>query len=162
MTDKPDFTVYKVLKEATPEAVVICCSDPRFQAAFREFIEVKLGLPQGTYIPFVVDGGAGVLGRPESLPKEFKFMKERLEAFKDNFSSIRRVILVNHEDCAYYEMLGHRLGALIPSHLHLPHSDMTLIQQVFVRLLSHLGVKLELYYAKFVDESHTQITIEPA
>jgi hypothetical protein len=38
---------------------------------------------------------------------------------------------------------------------------MKLIHHVFTRLLSHLGVNLELYYAKFIDERHTQITIEP-
>ena len=162
MSDRQGPGIYKVLKEATPEAVVITCGDPRFQAAFREFIEVKLGLAQGNYIPFVIDGGAGVLGRPESLPKEFKFVKERLELFKERFGSIRRIILVNHEDCSYYGMLGNKLGALLPFHVHLPHDDMKLIQHVFIRLLSHLGVKLELYYAKFVDESHTQIMIEQA
>lgn len=89
-------------------------------------------------------------------------MKERLEMFKAHFGSIRRAILVNHEDCAYYERVGNKLGALVPFHVHPPHADMKLIQQVFVRLFSHLGVQLELYYAKFRDERHTQITIEPA
>ncbi len=162
MSDMQIPAIYKVLKEATPEAVVITCSDPRFQAAFREFIEVKLGLTQGKYIPFVIDGGAGVLGRPESLPKEFKFVKERLETFKQRFCSIKRIILINHEDCTYYETLGKKLGALIPFHVHPPHDDMKLIQQVFIRLLAHLGLNLELYYAKFVDGSRTQITIESA
>jgi hypothetical protein len=161
MSDIQSYETYPVLKEATPEAVVIYCSDPRFQAAFREFIEGKLGLVQGTYIPFVIDGGAGVLGRPEALPKEFKFMKERLELFKERFSSIRRIILVNHEDCTYYDLLSNKLSSLIPFHLHLPHEDMKLIHQVFTRLLSHLGMNLELYYAKFIDERHTQIKIDP-
>lgn len=161
MSDTHSQDIYPVLKEATPEAVVIYCGDPRFQAAFRKFIESKLGLIQGMYIPFVIDGGAGVLGRPESLPKEFKFMKERLEMFKERFGSIRRIILINHEDCTYYDLLSHKLSFLIPSHLHLPHEDMKLIHQVFTRLLSHLGMNLELYYAKFIDERHTQITIEP-
>lgn len=161
MSDTQRPSVYKVLTAASPEAVVIYCSDPRFQAAFREFIEVKLGLPQGSYIPFVVDGGAGALGRPESLPKEFKFVKERLETFKRSFGSLKRVILINHEDCAYYDRLGSKLSDLIPAHIHLPHDDMRLIRQVFIRLLSHLGVTLELYCGKFVDAGHTQITIEP-
>ena len=156
---RPD--IYPVLKDVTPEAVVIYCSDPRFQAAFREFIENGLGLVPGKYIPLVVDGGAGVLGRPESLPKEFKFVKERLEMFKERFCSIRRVILINHEDCTYYDMLSSKLSSFIPAHLHLPHEDMKLIHHVFSRLLSHLGLKLELYYAKFVDERHTLIKIEP-
>lgn len=162
MSDTYSPDIYKVLEDATPVAVVITCSDPRFQAAFREFTEGKLGLAQGTYIPFVVDGGAGALGRPESLPKEFKFMKERLEMFKQRSGSIKRVILINHEDCGYYDNLGSKLGALLPFHLHPPHEDMKLIQQVFIRLLSHLCLQLEPYYARFVDGSRTQITIEPA
>lgn len=157
--NRPD--IYPVLKDVEPEAVVIYCSDPRFQAAFREFVEQGLALAPGNYIPLVVDGGAGVLGRPESLPKEFKFVKERLEMLKKHFASIRRVILINHEDCTYYDMLSSKLGGFIPLHLHLPHEDMKLIYRVFARLLSHLGLNVELYYAKFVDERHTLIKIEP-
>jgi hypothetical protein len=155
-------STYEVLKEATPEAVVIHCGDPRFQAAFREFIEGRLGLKPGQYIPFVVPGGPGSLGRPDTLPKAYKFMKEGLELYREHFKSIKRIIIVNHEGCAWYKDLSGTLGRLIPFHTHLPLEDMTLISQVFARLLNHLGFRIEKYYAKFADDGHTKVVIEPA
>jgi len=154
--------VYSVPVKVAPEAIIIWCSDPRFQKAIMAFVSDELKLAPGAYVPFTVAGGPGALGRPTELPKEFKFMKDRLDLFKEHFSSIKRVIIINHEDCAYYKMVSGKLGSLLPFHKHLECDDMKLIKSVFQKLLSHLGMKLELYYAKFVDESHTQITIEPA
>ena len=152
---------YTVLAKAVPDAVVIYCSDPRFQDAFEKFIEGDLGLAKGQYIPFVVAGGAGALARPETLPKEFKFMKERLELFREHFKSIRRVVLINHEDCAYYKNLSSSaLGSLQRFHVHLPSDDLKVVEQVFARLLSHLGIQLEMYYARFTDDDHTQVKFE--
>jgi len=34
------------------------------------------------------------------------------------------------------------------------------VAKVFGRLLSHLGVSVELYYAKFADETHSKIVFE--
>ena len=152
---------YPVPETVAPQTVVIYCSSPRFQAAFRDFIETTLGLKPGEYVPFVVAGGAGALTRPDMLPKEFRFLKERLELFREQYASIKRVVIIGHEDCQYYKKLSGKLGSLLPFYTHLPLADMKLLSQVFVRLLAHLGMRLELYYAKFADEKHTQITIEP-
>ncbi|MFA5878267.1 MAG: hypothetical protein WC845_02785 [Candidatus Staskawiczbacteria bacterium] len=151
---------YSAVVNPQPTAVVIHCSDPRFQTAFREFIETELGLSDGQYIPFVIAGGAGVLSRPEALPKEFRFMRERLELFREHFKSIRRVILINHEDCAYYHSLCEKSWALRTLAHLLPRDDMKLIAQVFHRLLSHLGMQVELYHAKFSDDERTRIVFE--
>jgi len=35
-----------------------------------------------------------------------------------------------------------------------------LVAKVFSRLLAHLGVTVELYYARFADDSHTKIVFE--
>ena len=51
--------LYRAVKDAKPSAIVICCSDPRFQPAFHEFVEHELGLGDGMTIPIVVGGGAG-------------------------------------------------------------------------------------------------------
>ncbi|HEY5909711.1 MAG TPA: hypothetical protein VJA21_03805, partial [Verrucomicrobiae bacterium] len=101
--------LYRALPDAKPSAIVIYCSDPRFQPAFREFVEHELGLTDGMTIPIVVGGGAGVLGHPEQLPKEFKFLRERLEQYREIFPTVRRIVLINHEDCRYYESLKSRV-----------------------------------------------------
>ena len=50
-------------------------------------------------MPLMIGGGAGVLGHPEQLPKEFKFLRERSELYREVFPSLQRVVLINHEDC---------------------------------------------------------------
>lgn len=153
---------YSAPSEASPDALVIYCSSPRFQAAFQEFIEDTLGLAKGQYIPFVVAGGPGALARPFTLPKEFKFMKDRLELLTTQFKSVKRIIFINHEDCAYYknlpvQVVGNLLSKL---HIHLARKDLELITQVFTRTFSHLGVQLELYYARFANPEHTQVVFD--
>ena len=156
--------LYAVSSAPSPGAIVIHCSDPRFQPAFEDFIEHELHLPKGSYIPIVVGGGAGVLGHPEQLPKEFKFLKERLEHYRQVFPTARRIILINHEGCRYYQNLKSRAMAIIGSRLHLPldlcRADLSLVAASFRHFLSHLGYSIEFYYAKFADPEHTHIEIE--
>jgi len=169
MEDKEEKTIgvaqtYQIEPEAEPRVIVVHCSDPRFQSAFDRFIEEELGLKKGEFVPFVVGGGAGVLAHPERLPKEFKFMKERFELFRQNYPSIKRIVLINHQDCAYYKTLKQRVLGAIGQHAHLliqqPRDDMLLIGQIFNRFLSHLGYSLELYFAKFTDETCSQVVFE--
>ncbi len=156
--------VYAVAQDPKPEAVVIHCSDPRFQAAFEEFIASELCLAKGQFIPIVVGGGAGVLGHPEQLPKEFKFLKDRLEHYRTLFPSVRRIILINHEECRYYESLKTKVLSFLggrftmsPEHAR---DDLALVSKACQYLLSHLGYKVELYYARFADAGHTRVVFD--
>ncbi len=156
--------VYEALPEARPQAIVVYCSDPRFQTAFEQFIEKDLGLAKGQFIPLVIAGGAGVLAHPESLPKEFKFMRDRFELFRRNHDSVRRIVLINHEDCAYYKSLAGRISGFLgrqeESVTHRSREDMALIARIFDRLLSHLGFEVELYYAHFVDGDQSKVAFD--
>ncbi len=156
--------VYEAVPQARPEAIVVYCSDPRFQTAFDPFIEKELGLRKGQFIPLVIGGGAGVLANPERLPKEFKFMKDRFELFRHHFTSIKRVVLINHEDCAYYKMLVDTIPGFLKeragSLTHQPRADMEPIAGIFHRLLSHLGLSVELYYARFADGDRSKVVFE--
>ena len=156
--------VYEAMPDAAPQAIVVYCSAPRFQMAFDQFIEKELGLAKGQFIPLVIAGGAGVLAHPERLPKEFKFMRDRFELFRKNYPSIRRIVLINHEDCAYYRMLTEKIPAFLRRHAdsehHAARDDLGPIAAIFTRLLTHLGVQVELYYARFADADHTQVTFD--
>jgi hypothetical protein len=146
-----------------PEAAVVYCGDPRLQTAFVPFIENELGLAKGQYIPTVVGGGAGALAYPQRLPKEFKFMKDRLELIHRAFPSVKRAVLINHEDCIYYRLLAQKIPGFLTDPAKLrdrPHEDMDRIADVFDRLLSHLGLKPELYYGKFSDAEHTRMIFD--
>jgi hypothetical protein len=154
---------YAAIQNPKPEAIVIYCSDPRFQPAFREFIQKELGLAEGQYIPLVIGGGAGVLAHRDQLPKDFKVLKDRLEMHLARFSSIRRVVLINHEDCQYYETLRDKLPHLFSAHLggasDKQRRDLGTVATALLGLLSSkLG--MELYYARFQDPEHTRIVFE--
>jgi len=156
--------VYEALPQAHPEAVVVYCGDPRLQTAFEPFIENELGLSKGQYIPVVVGGGAGVLANPERLPKEFKFMKDRFELIHRAFPSVKRAVLINHEDCIYYRLLAEKIPGFLTDDAsklrHRPGEDMDRIAGVFDRLLSHFGFQPEFYYAKFTDADHSRVTFD--
>lgn len=156
--------VYDAIQHPTPEAIVVYCSDPRFQIAFEEFVARELGLAKGKYLPLVVGGGAGVIGHPEQLPKEFKFMKERFELYRSLFPTIRRIVLINHEDCRYYTSLKTKLAGFFgPRFKLLPEfarDDLSLVAKAFNHFLAHLGVTIELYYARFANPEHSKISFE--
>lgn len=155
---------YETLPDPKPEAIVIHCSDPRFQRAFEEFLSLELKLEKGGYIPIVVGGGGGVLAHPEQLPKEFKFLKDRLEHYRRVFPTARRIVLINHEGCRYYDSVKTRVLGFIGSRLHPSpdhaRDDLALATRVFQHFLSHLGYNLELYYARFSDAERTKIVFE--
>ena len=156
--------VYEAMPHVHPEAVVVYCGDPRLQTAFVPFIEKELGLAKGQYIPVVVGGGAGVLANPEKLPKEFKFMKDRFELIHRAFPSVTRAVLINHEDCIYYRLLAEKIPGFLTNDIselrHRPGEDMDMIAGVFHRHLAHLGMKPELYYAKFAAADRSQVAFD--
>ena|SRR6476646_4562559 len=156
---------YDTVPDPKPEAIVVHCSDPRFQPAFEQFIQTELKLPKGKYIPLVVGGGASVLAHPEQLPKEFKFLKERFEFYREAFPSIRRLVLINHEDCDYYASAQQKLLSFInPQRLASARKAsggaFAFLSKNFLHLLAHLGLTIDLYHAHFTDPARTKIAFE--
>jgi len=156
--------VYDAVADPKPEAIVVHCSDPRFSVAFEQFIQNELGLKKGKFIPLVVGGGAGVLAHPEQLPKEFKFLKDRFEFYREAFPTVRRIILVNHEDCHYYDSIRQKILGFLGSKWQGPtvvaREDLGALSKIFFRLLGHLGMPMELYYARFADAARNKIAFE--
>jgi len=160
-TPQPEHVYH--LADARPQAIVVYCSDPRFQRAFREFIGKELHLAEGEYIPLIVSGGVASLSEPMRLPKEFKFMKERIEYFLGRFDSIRRIVLINHEDCRHYDALKNSLGAIFLQHLkHMTERqvrDLALVAKTLLGLGAP-GLQVELYYASLVKNGATTVRFE--
>jgi hypothetical protein len=154
---------YPVIEHPAPDAIVVHCSDPRFQAAFRQFIETELGLAEGQYVPLVIGGGAGVLAHPERLPKEFKVLKDRLRMHMGQFASIYRIILINHEDCKYYEELRGKLPHLFSDYLggtaDKQRHDLGAVARTLLDVLSSKA-GIERYYARFADPDRTRVTFD--
>lgn len=154
--------IYDVI-DAAPEAIVVHCSDPRFQRAFAEFIHQELKLQDGSYIPLVISGGVGSLAEPLKLPKEFRFMKERLRMFLERFESIHRLILINHDDCRHYEWLQSYIGKLFLQRFQnlteRQQADLKKAAQGILTLTS-LKLDVELYYARFADARKSQVVFD--
>lgn len=92
---------YRVSR-APAEAIVIHCGDPRFQEAFRQFVTRELGIRN--YVPIIIGGGIHALGMQSLMPKNFKILWEQIKFFVKE-AGVRQVIIINHEDCAWYKKM---------------------------------------------------------
>lgn len=167
-SDKSDETgeskvrTYPVLAAASPTTLILNCGDARFQVAIGQFIAEDLGLKDGEYVHVVVSGGVGSLCEPYTRPKEFKFVREMMELYLKRFSSIKKVVLISHEDCGKYKLLSKYVG---PAFLHgfqtmsdRQRNDLHKVGIAVIGLFS--GVEIERYFLKFSNPEHTEAVFE--
>lgn len=131
------------LNEEPAEAVVIHCGDPRFQKAFRDFLENELRLKN--YVPIIIGGGIHPFGAKDLLPKNFKTLWEQIKFFlKDG--KISKVIIINHEDCQWYkkfEGYAHGIPILQKGIIDLEATAGYLAKEF-------LNIRIETYMAKLI------------
>jgi hypothetical protein len=157
-----DPKTYPASAHPEPEAIIVFCGDPRFQAAIAAFIAEELHLKPGEFLPFSVPGGIASLSEPFARPKDFKVLKEGLEFYLTRLRTIHKVILINHEDCKKYLDLCEQLGPSSLKNGNIPdrqRSDLHKVTQVVSRILSE-QIEVQRYYAKFANAEHTQVTFE--
>lgn len=87
-------------QDSANEAVVIHCSDHRFQKGFREFLSEGLGL--GSYALLAIPGGGHFSSMGDLLPKFAKVGLQSLK-FLVTRSGANRIILIAHDDCLYFK-----------------------------------------------------------
>lgn len=149
----PSYPLGSKLDSKPPVALVVHCGDHRLQAAFNEFLNKELGLG-GNYDLFVIPGGPQSLTLVEYLPK-FSWASWRWFRFFVENHEITRLILIQHQDCAWYKSL--------PLHLHSSpeprehqEEDLRKIGRVLRKDFPELRV--ELYFAAW--DSSERITLE--
>jgi hypothetical protein len=145
------------------EAIVVHCADPRFQKAFREFINKELKLEEGKYIPIVISGAVASLSEPSSFPKEFKVVSDLIDLFLTRHNSIKMIVLINHEDCKKYEAMKGVLGRLFLGKLAtIAEKQKKDLVSVALNLLQMHKQKpaVRLFYGKFANDQHSQIAFE--
>jgi hypothetical protein len=142
----------KVRRDKT-ETLVIHCSDYRFQGALVEFLNRVLNLNEN-YDLIAVPGGPLSLALLErhsddsrAAWKWFRFFVER--------HGIRRLILIQHQDCAWYQE--------VPPGAHSPHALRQRQQEDLARISSQLrksfpDLRVESYFAGW--DAEDRITIE--
>jgi hypothetical protein len=136
--------VYRTAPVDTPTesaALVVHCSDPRYQRHFQDFLGKGLGLER--YSLIAVPGGPQPLTLLDYLPK-FSWAGWRWMNFMMDLSKPSRVILINHHDCRWYHdpRFGHDLAKI-------EKRQVADLQQVRREILNRSGERrVELYYAR--------------
>ncbi|MCL6642422.1 MAG: hypothetical protein K6T71_03760 [Candidatus Bipolaricaulota bacterium] len=95
------YTSQAPLVERESAVLVISCSSNAFLPYTQEFLEQGLGLGPGQYDLLAVPGGPQFLLLTEYLPK-FAWVGQRWVKFLVERHSLKRVIAIAHEDCAWY------------------------------------------------------------
>ena len=105
MAGNKTFRATSKRRDSANEAVVVHCSDHRFQEGFREFITDGVGL--SSYALLAIPGG-GHFGSMEQLQPKFARVGLQSLKFLIKRSGARRIILVAHDDCLFFkEQLQH-------------------------------------------------------
>jgi hypothetical protein len=87
-------------EDANSEAVVIHCSDHRFQAGFHEFLTG--GLRLSSYALQAVPGGGHFVTLEHLMPKFFKVNLQSLSFLLKRTRS-PDIVLVGHDDCLFFK-----------------------------------------------------------
>ena len=149
----PTMQLSSTLRQPETDVMAVHCSDYRFQAGYQEFLNHKLAL-NGNYDLLVIPGGPQCLTLAEYLPK-FSWAGWKWLRFLADAHSLKRLILIQHQDCRWY--------GTIPLHLHTSPEPRLRQEEDLRRARAILGkerpeLSVELYYAGWDATQH--ITIE--
>ena len=83
-----------------PDTVIISCVDGRWRAQIQEFTVEHLGAD--LHADFLaVPGGIEPLTLFDLVPKDFNFLRRRLESLIESHGT-RRIVAIAHQDCSWY------------------------------------------------------------
>jgi hypothetical protein len=149
----PTFRLESKLKRGETETLAVHCGDYRFQGAFYEFLNRTLGLNEN-YDLIVIPGGPLSLTLSEYLPK-FSWASWKWLRFFVEKHGIRRLILIQHQDCAWYRTMPTHLFAS-PELRQRQEQDLRHVKSTMTQAFPNLAV--ELYYAGW--DGADRITID--
>ncbi len=142
----PTFRTPALAADAQPGAVVVHCSDPRFQPHFQHFL--GHGLALGHYALIALPGGAQLL-TPNDLAPKFAWACWRWTKFMVARTRPARFILIAHEDCRWYIENGVEAD---PARLR--DRQLLDLRRVRAELAERFpGLPVELYYARLAGGS---------
>jgi hypothetical protein len=101
MTDQPTAEsingTYPLSNPEEADAIVVHCSDPRFQKAFRMFLARDLNIKEP--IPIIIPGGVYDLVSPARIKAARQLMQQLEFLIKEN--RVQRIVFLHHEDCQW-------------------------------------------------------------
>jgi len=149
-TDKVESSGVYPLQEGTPDALVLHCSDHRFQEAFHDFIREELNIKMPAVI--AIPGSVSSFGVQTFLPKGWHALRNQIELMTSH-NKFSRVILINHEDCKGYAKIVQFLGGLSRI-IGEQRRHLQLIGK-FIKKEYLPNSQVELYQAKIVREDNS-------
>jgi hypothetical protein len=125
-----------------PDTTIITCVDGRWFHHFQQF--ARDYLKAGTRTDFVaVPGGIEPLTLFDLVPKDFNFLRRRLEGLIEAHGT-HRIVAIAHQDCAWYK--SRRIG---PLSIDLKSRQITDLRRAGARLREMFeGVVVETYFAR--------------
>ena len=125
-----------------PQTTIITCVDGRWYPHFQEFARVHLNA--GPRTDFVaVPGGIEPLTLVDLVPKDFNFLRRRLESLVEAHGT-RRIVAVAHQDCAWYR--SRKIG---PVTIDFKERQISDLKRASARLHELFpGVTVETYFAR--------------
>jgi len=90
-----------LIEKTAPKALVVQCSDARFQEAFKRFVIDELGLPN--FYPLAIGGGVHALGAKDTIPYSYEALYGQIKFFIERVP-LKLVVLINHQDCKWYRV----------------------------------------------------------
>ena len=137
-----------------PQTTIITCVDGRWYPHFQEFARVHLNA--GPRTDFVaVPGGIEPLTLIDLVPKDFNFLRRRLESLVEAHGT-QRIVAVAHQDCAWYK--SRKLG---PVTIDLKDRQITDLKRASARLRELFrGVAVETFYARLSDSDPRRVVFD--
>jgi hypothetical protein len=150
----PSYLATSKVNRTDAEVLAVHCSDHRFQAGIREFLDKGLNLNEN-YDLLIMPGGPQCLTLLEYLPK-FAWAGKKWFRFLVENHELNRLILIAHQDCGWYKSL--------PLHLHSSQEPRQRQEEDLRRAHHALHadfplLQIELYYAGW--DATDRVTVEP-
>jgi hypothetical protein len=122
--------------------LVIACADGRWRDHIEDFASNALKIDPA-YDLLMVPGGAEPLALADLIPKDFNFLRRRLDMLVRAHGS-RRIVIIAHENCGWYR--ERRIG---PFTADLKGRQLADVRQARARMQEWFtGVAIETYYAR--------------
>ncbi len=139
---------------ARPETTIITCVDGRWYGHFQEF--ARQYLRAGPRTDFVaVPGGIEPLTLVDLVPKDFNFLRRRLEGLVEAHGT-RRIVAIAHQDCAWYR--ARKIG---PVTVDLQDVQIRDLQRAAARLRQMFaGMAVETYFARLAGTTPERVVFD--
>jgi carbonic anhydrase len=137
-----------------PQTTIITCVDGRWYPHFQEFARVHLNA--GPRTDFVaVPGGIEPLTLVDLVPKDFNFLRRRIESLVEAHGT-RRIVAVAHQDCAWYR--ARKIGPLTLDFRERQIADLRRAASKLREMFA--GITVETYFARLSGTSPERVVFD--